>query len=351
LVALPSITSVSKRALVRGYVTSTDDQRPIAKIAREQLAADFGDAIICSDPRELVNAVNANNNPGIYVLLYNGLDTHNHESITFTDDESVKGYLRAIADAIATTVSQTRRSGFDVYACISSDHGSTLLPKDAIRLDPPSFIQPLDDENEEGIGERRQSIALRSRACKITHEPDVREITQLKENWYILNKAEFGLTDTLLIPRGYAYAKRRPHGWLHGGATPEEAVVPFIEVHPLPLQVLSPEIHFDGYLIPNRSTTVSVTITNPNSFPLSNLHLSVINNKHIASLSYLAATSSEKIDLTLSLVPKGTQIAQLDWLLRCQIIGVAYEFTGQVTLPIRRMQNVSEVDELFGGMA
>ena len=123
--------------------------------------------------------------------------------------------------------------------------------------------------------------------------------------------------------------------------------MPFIEVCPLPLQVLSPEIQFDGYLLSNRSTTVSVTIINPNPFPLSRLQLSVINDKHAASLPHLAATSSEKIDLTFSSVPKGTQSAQLDWLLRCQIIGSGYEFTGKVSLPVRRL-HVSEVDDLFG---
>src|SRR5205823_2724649 len=127
-----------------------------------------------------------------------------------------------------------------------------------------------------------------------------------------LNKATFGLADTLLIPKGYAYAKRRPHGWIHGGATPEEAVVPFIEVCPLPLQVLSPEIRFDGALFSNRSTTVSVTIINPNPFPLSRLQLSVINEKHIASLSSVAATSSEKIDLAFPSAPKDIHSAQLD---------------------------------------
>jgi hypothetical protein len=349
LVALPSITSVSKRALVKGYVTATDSQQSITRLAHEQLMPDFGAAIICSDPQELVNMANTHNIPGIYVLFYNGLDAHNHESTTFTDDESVKGYLRAIVSAIADTVTQIRRNGFEVRVVISSDHGSTLLPENAVRLDPPSYIQPLDDEGEEGSSEQRQSIIVRSRACRISRELALEEISRLKERWYILNKAEFGLTDTLLIPRGYDYAKRRPRGWVHGGATPEEVVVPFIEVNPLPLKILSPEIGFEGELLVQRSTTVFVTITNPNPFPLSRLHFSIINNGYTASLAHLAASSSTKIEVIISPVAKAEKSVQLDWLLRCQIIGRAYECTGKVNLPIRRFQ-VSKVDELFGDM-
>jgi hypothetical protein len=349
LVALPSVTSVSKRALVRGYVTATDGQQSIARIARERLSSDFGATIICSDPQELVNEANTHTTPGIYVLLYNGLDAHNHESTTFTDDESVKGYLRAIAEAIANTVLQIRRNGFEVRVVISSDHGSTLLPENAIRLDPPSYIQPLDDEGEEGSSEQKQSITLRSRACKMSREPNLEEISRLEDHWYILNKDKFGLADTLLIPRGYAYAKRRPRGWTHGGATPEETVVPFIEVSPLPLKILSPEIGFEGDLLVQRSTTVSVTITNPNPFPLSRLHFSIVNDGDTASLAHLAASSSGKIDVVISPAAKEAKSVQLDWLLRCQIIGHAYEFTGTVNLPIRRFQ-VSKVDELFGDL-
>jgi hypothetical protein len=349
LSALPSITSVSKRSLAMGYVSPTESQRPIAKVMREQLASSYDNVAICSEPKELLDSVRSFDAPGICVLLYNALDAHNHESSTFTDDESVKGYLRATAEALTLAVDQARRWGFEAHVIISSDHGSTLLPEDAVKLEMPAFLQMLDDEGEGGgSGDRKQENFQRNRACKITRELRAEEVSLLKKNWYILDKAGFGLADTLLVPKGYAYVKRRPRGWIHGGATPEETVVPFIELRPQPLQALEPEVRFEGYLLPGRSNSISIIITNPNPFPLTKLRFEIANEKQVATLSRLAANNSAKLDFPVPPVQRDGR-ATFEWTLRCEVVGNIQEFGGEATLPVRRMQ-VSEVDDLFKEM-
>jgi hypothetical protein len=350
LSTLPSITSVSKRALAMGYLGTSERQQTIAQILQERLSQVCQHVDVVSELDELIAALEASVRPGIYALLYNALDVHNHESRTFTDDESVVGYLRAIAETLSEAVGRARQRGLEVRVLISSDHGSTLLPKDAAMLKPPAFIQEVDDEDEwMASAPPKQGDFRRIRACSVTRELTAEEASLLREQWYILDKAGFGLSETLLIPRGYACVKRRPRGWTHGGATPEETVVPFIELRPQPLEIWQPEIRFEGYLLPNRPSTITITMINTNSFPLTNVRFSAWNGRLSITLPVLAANEPIQSDISAPAVSEGTQRITFDWLLTCEAGGSSRKFSGEVSLPVRRLQ-VSQVDELFEEM-
>lgn len=351
LSTLPSITSVSKRALAMGYLGTSERQQPIAKILQERLPQIYGHVDVFSEPGDLTAALETNVQPGIYVLLYNALDTHNHESRTFTDDESAKGYLRAVVANLSEVVGRVRQRGLEARILISSDHGSTLLPRDAATLKPPAFIQELDDEDEwmTSVDPKRADYQ-RTRAYGLTRELTPEEISRLKEQWYILGKAEFGLTETLLIPRGYACVKRRPRGWTHGGATPEETVVPFVELRPRPLEVWQPELCFEGYLLPNRPSTIAIKITNPNPFPLAGINIIAWDGRLTTTLPRLAAGEAARLDVCAPAALESAQRIVFNWSLLCEVTGSSHKFAGEASLPVRRLQ-ISQVDELFEEMS
>jgi hypothetical protein len=346
LSTLPSITSVAKRALARGFL-GTSERQSIAMVLQERLAQVYNRVAVFSEPSELTAALGTAVQPGAYVLLYNALDTHNHESSTFTDDESSLGYLRAVANALSEAVEQVTRQGLEACVLISSDHGSTLLPKEAAKLEPPAFIHELDDEDERlEVSTHKRSDLQRIRTCNVTRDVTAEETALLAKKWYVLDKTKFGLAETLLIPKGYAFVRRRPRGWIHGSATPEEVVVPFIEMRPQPLELWTPELRFEGYLLPARPSTITVTLINPNPFPLNQVHLSAWEGTLSATLSVLAGSERAQINVPIPSTSASGQEVTFDWRLVCKVAEGPREFTGQGTLPIRRLQ-VSQVDELF----
>lgn len=346
LSTLPSITSVAKRAIARGYLGVPENQ-PIAQLLHERLGEVSDNVAVFSGTDELVAALEVGVRPGLYVLIYNALDAHNHESGTFTDDESAIGYLRTVASALSDAVRLAAHQGLEARVLISSDHGSTLAPKEALRLEPPAFLRQLDDEDElPEIGARKRPDSQRVRACSATRDLTAEERARLGKEWYILGSPEFGLSETLLIPKGTAYLRRRPRGWIHGGASPEEIVVPFVELRPQPLEAWPPELEFSGYLLPSHSSIVTISLANPNAFPLNQVRICIWEGSLSATLPALAAAQCAQVSIPVPAVSTGGMELTFDWRLTCTVAGRSCDFIGKATLPIRRLQ-VSQVDELF----
>src|SRR3989442_13008067 len=230
---------------------------------------------------------------GLYVLLYNALDHQSHETRSFTDDESTDGHLNLIAQLVEKGFQQGLKQGLNVKAFISSDHGSTLLPSSGIVLPVPNFAHAFEGEDtmEDEAIDRGQKMYHRTRVCALEREPEGSSSKHIQQDWYLLRKSVFNLLLDFLIPRGYAAVGRRAKGWTHGGATPEETVVPFIELQPSPLQVSAPTISIEGYLTPNRANSLKVKLINPNPLPLKKVQFIILDMPVNAELGTVQPTS------------------------------------------------------------
>jgi hypothetical protein len=102
-------------------------------------------------------------------------------------------------------------------------------------------------------------------------------------------------------------------------------------------------------LLPNRPSTITITMINTNSFPLTNVRLSAWDGRLSTTLPVLVANEHVQSDVSAPAVSEGTQRMTFDWLLFCEAAGSSYEFSDEVSLPVRRLQ-VSQVDELFEEM-
>lgn len=282
------------------------------------------------------------------MLFYNSLDQYSHETQGFSDDESVDGHLRLLTRLTNTGFQQCARQGLRAKALISSDHGSTLLPQNTRVLDVPYFAQAIEDENslEDDNTDKNLRYYQRTRTCTIGQNATQEELLEINEDWYLLRKDTFNLPTHFLIPRGYAAVKRRPRGWTHGGATPEETIVPFFEVQPHPIEIVPPVVKFEGFLTPAQTSLVQITIINPNSTTLRTVRLNLFDFQELLEWPIIGGNSQVIYSFDAQAADSKGKHKTIEWLLTCDTGGRHQQFSGQVNIPIRRFQ-ISEVDEMF----
>lgn len=343
LSGLPSVTSISKRAIVQGYFDKTNTNKPISQLLKTRLGCEKVSVFVYTQPSDMEMAFVADAKPGIYALLYNALDEQNHHSSSFTDDESVDGHLNLIARLANQSFQQCLKQGFKAVGFVISDHGSTLLPPQCSVKKVPKFAFEFNDDNtHEG---NTQSIYQGTRCCAIDKTPSADDLRYLEQDWYYLSKDAYNLPYDFLIPKSYAAVERRPGGWTHGGATPEETVVACIELQPTPIQVVQPIIKVEGYLTATQASILRVTLVNPNSVPLKTVRLTLAGTQ--ATWNTIPADSDSSIaELKVSAVNSKGRSELLEWLLNCEVGGQGWQFSGQIEVSIKRFQ-VSQVDELF----
>ncbi|MGB0383774.1 MAG: hypothetical protein ACPGWR_03040 [Ardenticatenaceae bacterium] len=404
LSALPSVTSISKRALAQGYLDSAKTSQSMAQLFKSQLGKRTAHVSVYTQHPELESAFKTEVRTGIYLLLYNALDAHNHACTAFTDDERVDGHLSLLARLTDEFFQASRRQGLSPVAFVGSDHGSTLLPSGAPVLKVPRFAYELDkEENQESESRPAQLGIRKSRAYAITSPLSEEQTSRLEADWYLLPGAIYNLPSDLLIPKGYAAVKRRPRGWTHGGATPEETVVAFIELQPeaketversierqpqakerlersvewqpeakerversiewqpeakerversvewQPEPLIEPIVKIEGFLTPRQTTCLRVLLTNPNSVPLNAVRFDVPEIQATLTCPSISANSQFTHEVVAASAARKGQVQILAWDLSCEGGGRRWDFSGQVEVPIRRFQ-VSAVDELFGDM-
>src|SRR4030095_15236871 len=93
IAVLPSITSVSKRALVTGQPTIDLAQPTIAEAARVKLARSSIPAAVQYSLPTAVENLRQDATLRVAVVLFNLIDALAHQTATFTDNAGIRGYL------------------------------------------------------------------------------------------------------------------------------------------------------------------------------------------------------------------------------------------------------------------
>jgi hypothetical protein len=352
LSALPSVTSISKRAIVQGYLDRATTTQSIAQLLRTRLNNEKTNIYVYTQYQELeiaIGTITDNSKPSVYALLYNALDEQNHKSSGFIDDESVDGHLQLITRLTNQSFQHCLQQGLKTVALVISDHGSTLLPPLCSVEKLPLFASEFNDDDNleyETLSSKKNNYQG-TRSCAVNKILASDEIRNLEQNWYYLAKDLYTLPQDFIIPKGYAAVNRRPGGWTHGGATPEETVVAFIELNPAPIQITPPTIKIEGYLTPSQPSILQVAIENSNSVALRNVRLAISGTQASLTWSAISAFSKSSVeDFNGSPANSRGKTQTIEWLISCEAGGRNWQFIGQVEISIRRFQ-VSLVDELF----
>jgi hypothetical protein len=174
-------------------------------------------------------------------------------------------------------------------------------------------------------------------------------LSQLESDWYLLRSDVFNLPHHFLIPRGYTAVKRRPPGWTHGGATPEETVTPFFEVQPQPIEIVSPLIKIEDFLRAAQPSQLQLTVINPNPTPLNAVRFIIAGFPEPVEWPRMQPNTPYTETITAPPSTSKDDFQILEWTLTSEAGGRRQQFSDQVKIPVRRFQR-SAVDELFEGL-
>lgn len=344
IAVLPSITSISKRALVTGQPTIDLAEQSIADAVRGKLKrSNIRGVVTYSLPKALA-ALRQDEELRVAVVLFNLLDVLAHQTAEFTDNPGIRGYLENLAGGLQDAGELCVERGRRLQVLIGSDHGSTLLPQGALALTLPTATREIDDVWESDLPEQEpQKPGTRAAATDIAQMPTVDS-----EEWYVLDRDSFQLDRHYLVPRKYTYLKRRPSGWTHGGLTPEETIVPLLHLAPERPQLYPLELELHGTLRANQGNRITAHLRNLNSFPLTELTLLVSDTDSEVAISHLDALEQREIELVFDVVQTPGDVLNVTYEVRYNAFGTPQRDEGSAQLAIRRLQTEdTSFDDMF----
>jgi hypothetical protein len=287
---LPTETFISKPTLVAGRMSSQiQDEVSNAVFYKDLLknTLNLGNGEIRSATDKDLSINELLQKPAkIYLYLDNQLDReYLHSSLSpYVRQKKYTEHVEKQAVLISEAAKWTK----DLYnktlgIVICSDHGHTVIPKNAHVVEVPNF------------GDK--STKIRSMIS------DTIESNMDEDAIWKLKPGLFGLNREMAIPSGYGCFGKRPIGATHGGCTPQELSVPWFFISTRKLKPLTPlVISIEGEIFRRRETNdITINILNSNDFQVSILdcHFEFVEIRSKFPLR-IKTTSIEKILATFN---------------------------------------------------
>lgn len=341
---LPSLTNISKRALVTGMAVTEPPRSSIAQMTREKLDRIGLRNHVSYDERTILEALQEAEPPQSLIWFANVLDRLAHERQIFANDSMVRGYL----DSLGQTLGRMREICFErgrpFHVLIGSDHGSTLLPPNAPTRRLPQATREVVDVWED-TGDQLNASPASARAAVVSDSEQLQ--LDHPDHWHYLPRLQYQLPQDYLIPRGYAAVGRRATGWTHGGLTPEETIVPLMHLAPERLIIQDLRITLSGQVRSRQAASLTLVISNPNPAPLDDGLIQIADLTPVTVERIAAGGRFEAVVHFPARLIEGTELS-LAWKLAGTVLGVNYQQQGDVRIPVRRLQTEDRFDDLFG---
>ncbi len=341
---LPSLTDISKRALVTGMAITEPPHGSIAQAAREKLERSGVRGYVGYDAREALEALRSTEPPQCLILFANMLDRLAHDRPDFADDAIVRGYLEDLGRNLARMRAACIERGRFFHVLVGSDHGSTLLPPGAPTRRLPQAAREVLDVWEDA-GDQRATSPASARAALVSDAHRL-QIDQ-PDDWHYLARLPYQLPQDYLVPRGYAAIGRRPSGWTHGGLTPEETIVPLMHLAPEPLVVQDLRLTISGQVRSRQEGALDILLVNPNPAPLDKVVIQIADLRPV-TIERVAAGGRYETTITLPARAIEGMELPLAWELEGRVLGVEHRQRGEVRIAVRRLQTEDSFDDLFG---
>lgn len=345
IAALPSITSISKRALITGVTTPEKSSLSVAVVGEKHFAARGIRTHVTYKFAEALAAFDRPDRPTCVVLLANMLDVVAHKLSTFSDTSVINGILNELASNLGQVRERCERQGQNLHIFIGSDHGSTLLPN-AAALQPLPHDTRIVDDSWAPASENTELPRSSNRAAAVVSSTILTE--EQRDQWYLLSRERFSLDQDYVVPRGYGYIGRRPEGWTHGGLTPEEVIVPLIHLCAVPPQRLSIEVLITGTLRANHAGSLAVTLRNPNRQPVTALTLQLTATQDVI-VDRIDASQSVTQHVIVAAPETSASEIEIIWQLHYRLLGEIQQQKGTQRISVRRLStSIDGIDDMFG---
>ena len=331
---LPSETRISKTSLVAGKLPDQIeiDKYQNYKLLFEDFCKQNNIASYRSIPDSEFRKTKLEKHQ-ITCCIINKLDVSSHGGFFDLEDE-IKDFLRRIAKYVKDFLPLGIVSN-KFYFVISTDHGSCIIPPNVKKLKEPQ-------------GAKVEKVHKRF----VYTESESR----LDENWYFLDKNKFGLIESVAIAKGYSYiGNRKPKGLVHGGMTPEETLVPYLEFCLKPLDVKAIQCFHSSSPIPigTRKHKVELSIRNLNDYKISNITLYIPSHSIEIHIEKILAKDevTQSVEIAISreeLVHNKDDRVTLQGFYTFDCLGQSKRNQVGVEIKIRKIVDVSEtVEKLF----
>jgi len=261
---LPSCTEVSKKAIITGHFApfkETSYENQVENVWENRLGKKVKYLSDISSLREVSKLEH-----DVYFLNYLPLDITLHQNenqLGVSHSYNIRNYLQLLVQdiqAFAVRLGIER----DLMVIVTSDHGSTRIPKGTINVIQKKYYQKRTDDRH------HRYIAISDEELENLPE-------NIKYDCYIIKRDAYDLSSNYLIARRlYRFLSTDNHTYIHGGVTPEETIIPLaifqpatITPKPLELLLLGTNTIFAGTKV-----DLKLEITNINNFLLHTLYKS-----------------------------------------------------------------------------
>jgi len=228
---LPTVTAINKRRILSGLLDLNDSYDTIMNKLYSEIRWKMSD----SDQQDLANFLLEDQD--LYIYWENQFDVCIHRPMSFT--KRYRDHID-ILNKLAKDLQNFIEGGGIVL--LMGDHGYTTLPR-----------------------KEANKILVSEDLAEITHGR-VYHLTEGVES-RIPSDCVLFIEDNLAVAKGYHYFANPPKGATHGGATPEEMIVPFftIEKKKEELDLVSFKLPAEEEYRRRRKQIVEILITNPNT--------------------------------------------------------------------------------------
>lgn len=319
---LPSQTEIAKPVLVAGKMKSQiPDEKPNAVFYKELLQDCLGlsgDDIRSKTDKDGSLLELVQEPAKIYLYLDNQLDReYLHSNLRqYSRKQKYHEYVSHQAKQIVQCLKDFKNLyGKSLKIVICSDHGYTILPKDA------EVIKIAAAGN---IGKTRTLSGYES------------EHAEALPGQYVwkLHPDLYGLNEEMILPRGYACFNSRPHGATHGGCSPQEMAVPWFVLSDEKPEAIEPlSFSFEGEIFRKRTeNNVALNIFNPNNYAVTIFEMEVTGIETRSSLPLtIGKNNTHKLHTAFNASAIGE--SNIDFSIRYRVKSMAGE--GEKTLTIK----------------
>lgn len=290
---LPSTTEISKKCLLAGEPTyNAIDNNQYVSIVEKGWVPFFKDSAFqyVSDLKQLEKTQDVVEHQ-TYVVNYLPIDSTLHKKekeLGIPHDEHIKTLLSYLVNSIMVFIERHNLQD-DITIHIASDHGSTRIPE---RL--PNGIDTKDIKKFGLTEVTHRYAAMEPEQFSVL--PD-----NLREDCFFLARGIFGNDlDYICARGGNRFVTAEESQYVHGGLSPEETIVPYLQFRKLKASVQHLTIFLKQTTYRYRLETVEFEIANPNDYPVKDVIVEIVNS-NVQSEPYRLDWLQEKRETSASM--------------------------------------------------